>query len=483
MSLRSLRFRSSSIELVREWVSYSLANWVSNLLSEACPRAICYKFEAMDTFYQLLLIGVAFALVLLNGFFVAAEFSMVKVRATRIEELIKQGTARARNARRLVSNMDEYLSATQLGITIASLGLGWIGEPAFAKLFQPAFEGLGALEPVLAHSIAITLAFLLITFLHIVLGELAPKSLAIWAPESVVLATAAPMVLFYRMSYPFIWALNSTAASFLRVFGIAPASELESAHSEEELRMILAHSHEKGVLDRDEQLMLERVLEFGDRSVRQIMVPAGEVHYLDVGASLEENLSTAREYRHTRYPLCESSFDHVVGVVHVKDLFWRYREFGPNFNLNVISRPVGFVPETKLIKSLLNEFRETRTHLSVVVDEFGSSVGIVTLEDILEELVGEIQDEFDPEAPTPMVQKQDENHYLVNGRALLDELEHDLGIVIEDAENDTVAGHVMMLLGRTARIGDEVIVAGRFRARVIGMRNLQITDLAFERIV
>jgi len=436
----------------------------------------------MDTLYQLLLVGVAFSLVMLNGFFVAAEFSMVKVRATRIEELIKQGTARARNARKMVSNMDEYLSATQLGITIASLGLGWIGEPAFAKIFQPAFEGLGALEPVLAHTLSVTVAFLLITFLHIVLGELAPKSVAIWAPEQVVLATSAPMVLFYRASYPFNWALNSTAAAILRSLGVTPVSETESAHSGEELRMILAHSHEKGFLDRDEQLMLERVLEFGDRSVRQIMVPAGEVHFLDVGTSFEENLATARRFRHTRYPLCEGSFDHVVGVLHVKDLFWRHRELVPSFDLNAMRRPVGFVPETKLVKSLLQEFRETRTHLSVVVDEFGSSVGIVTLEDILEELVGEIQDEFDPETPTPMVLKQDESHYLVHGRALLDELEEALEITLEDAENDTVAGHVMMLLGRTARIGDEIIVAGRFRARVIGMRNFQITDLTFERM-
>lgn len=436
----------------------------------------------MDTFNQILLIGVAFGLVLLNGFFVAAEFSMVKVRATRIEELIKQGTARARNARKLVSQMDEYLSATQLGITIASLGLGWIGEPAFAKLFQPAFEGLGSLEPVLAHSFAVTVAFLLITFLHIVLGELAPKSVAIWAPEQVVLATASPMVLFYRISYPFNWALNSTAAAFLRLFGVTPASEIETAHSEEELRMILAHSHAKGVLDLDQQQMLERVLEFGERSVRQIMVPAGEVHFVDVERTLEDNLTTAREYRHTRYPLCKSSFDQVVGVIHVKDLFWRHRELGPGFDLKAMKRSVGFVPETKLIKSLLQEFRETRTHLSIVVDEFGSSVGIVTLEDILEELVGEIQDEFDPETPVPMVRKQDENHYLVHGRALLDELEEELRVDLADDENDTVAGHVMMILGRTARIGDEVIVAGRFRARVIGMRNFQITDLTFERV-
>jgi len=431
---------------------------------------------------QLFLIAAAMALVFLNGFFVSAEFSIVKVRATRIEELIRQGKPRARRAHALVTKMDEYLSATQLGITLTSLGLGWLGEPAFAELFAPLFQSTGWFEPVLTHSLAAGAAFALITFLHIVLGELAPKSLAIQKAEPVVLGTAGPLILFYKISYPFIWSLNSAANGLLKLLGVQPATEAESAHSEEELRMILAHSRQEGILDLEEQKMLERVFEFGDRSVRQIMVPSGEVVFLNTELSFEENLRTARTRRHTRYPICEGSLDKVVGLVHVKDLFWRYQELGPDFELNLIKRPVRFVPESKLIKSLLPEFRKTRTHLSIVVDEFGSAIGIVTLEDILEELVGEIQDEFDSEAPPAMIQKTGDGQYLVHGRTLLDDLNHELGIEFDDEENDTIAGHVMLILGRTAKVGDEVVVAGNYRVRVLGMKNLQILDLSFEKL-
>ncbi len=430
--------------------------------------------------FQLLLISGALLLVFLNGFFVSAEFSIVKIRATRIEELTRTGSKRALNARKLVENMDEYLSATQLGITLASLGLGWLGEPAFAELFAPLFASFGTFEPLLVHSLAGGSAFVLITFLHIVLGELAPKSLAIQKTEASVLTTAGPLIAFYRLSYPFIWSLNSTANLLLRIVGIQPVSTMEGVHSEEELRMILAQSRRGGVLDQDEQKMLERVFEFADRSARQIMLPAGEVIFLDALKSFEENLQIARMHGHTRYPLCEGSFDRVIGVIHVKDLFWRYRELGPEFDLKAIKRPVRFVPESKLIKSLLPEFRRTRTHLSFVVDEFGSTIGIVTLEDILEELVGEIQDEFDTEIPPVMIQEKGPGQYLVHGRTLLDDLELELDVKFDDDEDDTIAGHVMMILGRTAKVGDEVTVAGAYKVRVIGMRNLQITDLSFE---
>lgn len=436
----------------------------------------------MDIGYQLVLITLAFFLVFLNGFFVASEFSIVKVRETRIEEMMQQGSRRAEKARGIIGQMDEYLSATQLGITVASIGLGWIGEPAFAKVFEVLFEDFGRMQPVLSHSLSFAAAFGLVTFLHIVLGELAPKSLAIQRAESVVLWTASPMIWFYRLSYPFIWLLNGTANLLLRALGITPMSEAEMAHSEEELRLILARSYKQAVLDRDERRLLERVFDFADRSVRQVMVPSVEVIFLDVQKSLEENLQLAREHGHTRYPLCDGTLDRVLGIIHVKDLFWKLREAGGNVDLRTMKRPVHFVPDSKYIKALLTEFRRTHSHLAVVVDEFGSTVGIVTLEDILEELVGEIQDEFDIDVPQPMIQKKDDRHYLVHGRTLLENLEEALDIVIEDDENDTIGGHVMMLLGRTARIGDEVVVAGRYRARVVGMKGLQITDLAFEEL-
>ena len=424
----------------------------------------------------------ALFLVFLNGFFVASEFSIVKIRGSRIEELVQQGNKRARKARPLVQSMDEYLSATQLGITIASLALGWVGEPAFASLFEPALRSMGALTPVVTHSLASVSAFLLITFLHIVLGELAPKTLSIQRAESVILWISVPLSWFYRMSYPFIWALNGTANAFLRLAGISPSSETEVAHSEEELRLILAHSHAQGILDRDEKRMLERVFDFADRSVRQVMVPSTEIVFLDLQKSLEENLEIARKNRHTRYLLCDKTFDRVVGIVHIKDLFWQYRELKERFNLTLIKRPVQFVPESKYIKTLLTEFRHTRTHLAVVVDEYGATIGIVTLDDILEQLVGEIQDEFDIDSPPPLIQETGVNQYMIHGRALLVEVTNELKVTIEDKENDTMGGHIMMLLGRTAQVGDQLTVADKYRVHVVGMKGLQITDLVFEKL-
>lgn len=421
-------------------------------------------------------------LVCVNGFFVASEFSIVKVRESRIQELVQQGKGQALKAQSLVRSMDQYLSATQLGITIASLALGWVGEPAFASLFEPLFRNLGDLKPVATHSLAASSAFLLITFLHIVIGELAPKTLAIQRADRVILWISAPLSWFYKISYPLIWALNGTANAFLRMVGIAPMAESALAHSEEELRLILADSHAKGILDRDERRMLERVFDFADRSVRQVMVPSVEVVFLDLHQSLEENLEIVRKRRHTRYPLCDGTLDRVVGIIHVKDLFRQYRQSREKFDLELVKRPVQFVPESKYIQSLLTEFRHTRTHLAVVVDEYGATVGIVTFEDILEELVGEIQDEFDIDMPPPMIQKTGDEQYMIQGRALLEEVEHTLGMKIDDDENDTIGGHIMMMLGRTAEVGDEITVAGQFRIRVVGMKGLQITDLVSERL-
>ena len=412
----------------------------------------------------------------------ASEFSIVKVRGSQIEALVRKGKKRALLARELVHNMDEYLSATQLGITIASLGLGWIGEPAFAALFQPLLSGFGRYDFVAAHTVSSGLAFLLITFLHIVLGELAPKSLAIQKPEKVILAASGLMSLFYKVSYPFIWALNKAAFLFLRIFGIRPVTELGSAHSEEELRIILAKSYEKGVLDAEEQQLLDRVFAYGDRSARQIMVPAGDVVFMDIQNTFEENMELAQKSGHTRYPLCDKSLGNALGIIHIKDLIWRLPRVWFETDLPAIKRPILFVPESSLIKDLLPEFRKNQTHMSLVIDEFGSPVGIVTMEDILEELVGEIQDEFDNEKPDLMIEETGENLYSINGRMLLSDLEEYFDIEIEDEENDTVAGHVMTLLGRIAEVGDEVTAAKSFRITVEVMNNLQITWLTLRRI-
>ena len=433
----------------------------------------------MELIYQLIFIGGALLLVLVNGFFVNAEFAIVKVRETRIQELIKRGNRRANTVLKLIDNMDEYLSATQLGITLASLGLGWIGEPAFAKLFEPALHSMGLDNPALTHTLAGGAAFLLITFLHIVLGELAPKSVAIQQPERSSLWTAAPLVAFYRVSYPLIWALNGTAIRLLRMVGVQPTSEKALTHSEEELRILLSRSSDHGIIDRNKKRLLMKVFSFAQRTVRQVMVPSVEVKYLDVRKSLEENLELVRQQKHTRFPLCEGALDRVLGLIHVKDLFWNYEMLGPVLDLKMLKRPTLFVPENKAIDSLLAEFRESQIHMAIVVDEFGSAVGIVTLEDVLEELVGEIQDEFDLETPPIMIREGEDGTYLVNGRALIEEVEEALDLRLEDAENDTVAGHVMMVLGSTAQVGDELTLRAKFHVRVVGIKGHQITDLLF----
>ena len=436
----------------------------------------------MDILNQLFFIGIALFLVLLNGFFVNAEFSIVKVRETRLRELKRRGHRGASRALKIVRNMDEYLSATQLGITLASLGLGWIGEPAFSAIFEPILSRFG-LEGQLAlrHTLAAGTAFMLITFLHIVLGELAPKSLAIQQPERSVLWTGAPLVWFYRVSYPFIWFLNGAANLFLRTVGIQPTGEAELAHSEEELRMLLSRSGD-GVLDQEKKRLLMKVFSFAQRSVRQVMVASLEVRYLDIQNSVEENLNIVFRQKHTRYPLCDGGLDRVLGLIHVKDLFWNYKELGPGFQWKTVRRPTLYVPESKRIDTLLAEFRKTQIHMAIVVDEFGTTIGIVTLEDVLEELVGEIQDEFDLESPPAMVRRSEVGSHLVNGRALVEVVEEKLEITLDDDENDTIAGHVMMVLGRTAQIGDELEVAGKYNVRVVGIKGHQITDLVFSEL-
>jgi CBS domain containing-hemolysin-like protein len=228
--------------------------------------------------------------------------------------------------------------------------------------------------------------------------------------------------------------------------------------------------------------MLESVLDFGDRSVHQVMVPSAEVVFLDTTKSFDENLKRAQANRYTRFPLCEGSLDHVIGIVHVKDFFWRFKELGPGFDLGTVKRPARFVPENSRIKDLLSAFRRDRTHLSLVVDEFGSAVGILTLEDILEELVGEIQDEFDIEMPSPMIRKGDQGGYLVHGRTLLEDVEQELAVSLGDDENDTIGGHVMTLLGRPAKVGDNVTIADQFTVRVVGIKKFQITALSIKKI-
>ncbi|MGI1658677.1 MAG: hemolysin family protein [Desulfitobacterium sp.] len=393
-------------------------------------------------------------LVALNAFFVAAEFSLVKVRKTRLAELSETGSKKASAALEVTSQLDAYLSASQLGITLASLGLGWLGEPAIATLLAPLFANLVEWDGVLTHTVSVVIAFLLITFLHIVLGELVPKSIAIQRAEDTALWTAGPLKTFYKFFYPVIRSLNGLANMILRRWGISPANESDLAHTEEELRMLVDASQRHGILDTMEGKLLDNVFEFSDRVVSEVMVPRQDMVCLYIQDSLEEVLETVKTSGHTRYPLCDDDKDNVIGLVHMLDLLCLPDEPATK-NIADLKRDILIVPEGMPISHLVQKMRAQRTHLAVVVDEFGGTAGMVTIEDLLEELVGEIYDEFESKDQAEII-KGPEGEYLINGRVLLDDLADLLGIEFEDESVSTLGGFVFNRLGRKPVKGDEI---------------------------
>ena len=425
---------------------------------------------------DLALVVVALAVVAINAFFVAAEFAIVRVRVTRIEELVQRGVRRAAAAREVLRNLDAMISACQLGITLASLALGWIGEPAFAHLLLPLFSFLGRFGAGAAHTVAIAASFLLITFLHVVVGELVPKTVAIAHAESTALAVSWPLRVFRFLFYPLIAVMNRIANLLVKAMRLTPPTEASLAHSEAELRMILAVSRKSGALSESHGRLLANALDFADRAVRQIMVPRADVLWLDLNRSYAENTARAREFGHTRLPLCDGTIDHVVGIVHVKDLFIAPPPSSGRPELAALARPPLFVPENAKIQHALALFQRQKFHLGVVVDEYGGTAGLVTLEDILEELIGEIQDEFDQE--TPKVQSQPDGSLLLDAALTIAELEAATGAHEDvDEDVDTIGGLVQARLGRLARIGDAIPFGDRTLevVRVKGRRILRVS--------
>jgi CBS domain containing-hemolysin-like protein len=413
-------------------------------------------------------LALAMLLVALNGFFVAAEFALVKLRPTQIEPLVERGDLRAKIAQNMLKHMDAYLSASQLGITLASLALGWIGEPAFAWILRPLFEKIPGATPTMLHSATITVAFVTITALHIVLGEQAPKTLAIRKAEATSLWAAIPMFVFFKLTYPLIWAINKASNGLLRLIGLEPVSEEQLAHSEEELRLLLAGGAQ---LSKQKRELIDNVFELSHRNARQVMVPRPDVTYLSLARSLEENLKIAKTSEYTRYPLCTEHLDDILGLVHIKDLF-QSGELPKS--LEEIRRDILFVPESLALDRLLRRMRQERAHMAAVVDEYGGVSGIVTLENVIEEIVGQIQDEFDRE--NPEIVKRAENEYKVSGAMLVADLEDALNVDFSDRDEDTVAGVVLSELGRSPRVGDKVSV-GRVDFEVLGAERHRIETL------
>lgn len=383
-------------------------------------------------------------LIAMTGFFVATEFAVVKIRSTRIDQLVAEGNKNAIAAKKVISNLDEYLSACQLGITVTALGLGWLGEPTVERLLHPLFERL-ELGGSVVSILSFVIAFVSVTFLHVVVGELAPKTLAIQKAETVTLLFARPIILFYKIMYPFIWVLNGSARAFTGLFGLKPASEHELAHSEEELRIILSESYESGEINQSEFKYVNNIFEFDDRIAKEIMVPRTEIVSVSKDDTIEDFLNVAKVEKYTRYPVVlEGNKDQVFGLVNLKEVLTDYVHGKDIKQMTVESytKPIIQVIESIPIHDLLLKFQKDRIHMAILMDEYGGTAGLVTVEDILEEIVGDIRDEFDADEVSE-VQKVKENHYIFDSKVLIDEVNDLLGTEIEEEDMDTIGGWML----------------------------------------
>jgi CBS domain containing-hemolysin-like protein len=416
------------------------------------------------------------ALVVLNGFFVAAEFAFVKIRETQLDTLVAKGHRRANIARRIIANLNSFLSATQLGITMASLGLGWVGEPLFTRVLGPVLVRLGVQSEAMIHSISFALGFSALTFLHISAGELAPKWTAIQKPLPIALWVAQPLRWFYIASYPFNWILNQSARWLLRQIGIQADGQGDGAHSDEELRLMVAASQKQTgatALGRD---IVLNALDLRRRIARQVMRPRQEITALDTDASIAECLEVAEKTRYSRFPLCEKGdLDKTLGVIHIKDLYAMRLKARSGAELVPVTRKLIYVPETARLEKLLQLFLDRKLHMAVVVDEYGGTMGMVTLENILEELVGQIQDEFDQEKP--LLVRTGDTSWEVAGTLPLHELQEVVGGQVQEEDGVTTAsGWVTQRLGGFPKVGD-VVNAGSYQLRVEATDGMRVERL------
>lgn len=401
-------------------------------------------------------LGIVLLLVGLNAFFVASEFALVAVRRSRIDEMAAGGDRAAKTVQTALKHLDRYIAGTQLGITIASLALGWVGEPALAVLIDRVLLmfGLSPASPGAHTAAAIGVAFFIITFLHIVLGELAPKSLALVNPEGVSRIIATPLRVFSRVMWPMIWLFNGAARAFLRLFGIGPASEVQS-HSAEELRLLVMQARAQGTLDESDSAMLAGVFDFHEKKARDVMRPRTDVVALSIDATEEEVWKVVREERYSRYPIYRDSLDDVTGVFLAKDLW--LRESDAPFSLRELTREPLYVPDSRPAERVLEDLRRTRAHMAVVLDEYGGTAGIITMEDLIEEVIGDISDEYDMAARTSI---ESDGMLELDGTMSLIDVRSDHRVHIPEGDWTTLGGYTFAQLGRLPRMGDRVPVPG-----------------------
>lgn len=418
-------------------------------------------------------------LVILNGFFVLSEFAIVKVRRTRLEELAKAKVMNANLALKVTDQLDSYLSATQLGITLSSLGLGWVGEPAIAKMLYVLFEDFFIDNSILLHTFSFVIAFTLITLLHVVLGEIVPKSIAIAKAEKCTLIVVRPLYYFWVFFYPVIWLFDRLAAFFLRRFGIEPAREQESIHSEEELKIIVGESLKGGLIDSIEGEIIKNAVDFSDTIAKEIMTPRKDMVCLSADKTYAENIEIVIETKHTRYPYYEGSKDNILGMIHIRDLL-KNTFTREEADLKKILREMIIVPESASIAQILIKMNKEQKHTALVIDEYGGTAGLLTMEDIIEEIMGDISDEHDEKIEEDY--KIDENTFIFDGMMDLESIEEICNVVFDDScEQVTIGGYVFSLLGRLPVVGD-VIADENCEFEVSEMDGARIKKLKLKRI-
>ncbi len=409
----------------------------------------------------------------------ATEFAIVKVRSSRIDQLIAEGKKGATSAKKVITHLDEYLSACQLGITVTALGLGWLGEPTIKKILLPILEYL-PLTPSVISILSFVIAFSFVTFIHVVVGELAPKTFAIQKAETVALYFSGPIIWFYRIMFPIIWFLNGAARVLVGMFGIKPASEHEVAHSEEELRILLSESYKSGEINKNELKYVNNIFEFDERLAKEIMVPRTEIATIPIDATFEDVLATIKSESYTRYPVVDGDKDNILGFMNVKEFLTAHvpHPFKKKNQLTLDSfvNPIIRVIETIPVHDLLVKMQKERIHIAILMDEYGGTSGLVTVEDIIEEIVGEIRDEFD-EDEIPEIRKINEGHYILDAKVLIEDVNHLLGTHFSDEEIDTIGGW-FLTQHFDARLGTEVEAENYvFKVNKIDGHHIQYLDV------
>lgn len=421
-------------------------------------------------------------LLFVNAFFVAAEFSLVKIRRTRLEQLSNEGSGIAKLAIKMLDNVNEMLAAAQLGVTVASIGLGWVGEATTVKLIEPLITMIPNINPsVTSHAIAVPISFFLVTMFHVVLGEQLPKCMSIQYPEKTVYIIAKPMHLSMIIFKPFVWLLTISGNAILKLFNICDTSAAQLAHSTEELDLIVDASLDQGVLNETEAEIIHNMFKFSDLTAKQVMIPRTDIVCLPYDITFEELKTITLENQYTRYPVYKDTMDKVIGFIHVKDVYSQSVS-EKEFSIDNLLRPILLIPETMTLDNLIIEFKKRRLQLAIVVDEFGGTSGIITLEDVLEEIIGEVQDEFDEEESN--IKQIGENKYAANGMMRTDEIAEFFELdeeKFDEEDIETIAGLVVKLLGRIANVGDEVEFNG-LKFTVDEIDGARVTKLIIEKL-